>query len=516
MHVLISTFEFAPAQVGGLGNIVKEIVAEISKIKGIRLSVVMPSHGLLWEKERFTVKKKESEFDVELGDRREHVSIYSGHSKESPHITVYLVSGGGLDDWRVYSKLPEKIALFSRAFPRFLDHMFWNGMDIDIIHAHDWHSAVASAFGKAEYMKRGKYLPMVYTVHRLAEEEARYEDHFLDWLKWYEVDDKEKVMYFSGYGWGKISLEALSAYYADRVVSVSKTYLYTIREFFQKFPFDIVAKSTYVFNGIQNSSEIKPKIKREERKKLLSSIGMHDAPMVLYVGRLDRRQKGFHVLLASIENYFSRRFDPEIERIVWDTKFILKVSEGDQSLFDWAKEMEKRYPDNVRVISEWVDISRYYNAADIVVVPSTFEPFGLVQVEAMARGCIVVGSDVGGIRDTVVDFYKRWDMVNDRVGYPTGFLAPPGNSDELANKLVEAVAIAKVLYMKELVGKNSEYFVKLLDVIKKRLPKEIANPLSLNPYYFEWLSKNAIKRARQFSIKRSSEEYVALYRSLLP
>jgi len=54
----------------------------------------------------------------------------------------------------------------------------------------------------------------------------------------------------------------------------------------------------------------------------------------------------------------------------------------------------------------------YYAAADVTVVPSHYEPFGLVAIEAMASGCPVVASGVGGLKYTVVD-------------QVTGLLAPP-------------------------------------------------------------------------------------------
>src|SRR3970282_1665259 len=49
------------------------------------------------------------------------------------------------------------------------------------------------------------------------------------------------------------------------------------------------------------------------------------------------------------------------------------------------------------------DLPLYYNAADVCVVPSYYESFGLVALEAMACGVPVVASRVGGLRETVQD-----------------------------------------------------------------------------------------------------------------
>lgn len=69
----------------------------------------------------------------------------------------------------------------------------------------------------------------------------------------------------------------------------------------------------------------------------------------------------------------------------------------------------------------------YYAAADVCVVPSHYEPFGLVAIEAMACGTPVVASDVGGLKFTVVP-------------EETGLLAPPKNEAAFANAIDRLLA----------------------------------------------------------------------------
>jgi D-inositol-3-phosphate glycosyltransferase len=64
----------------------------------------------------------------------------------------------------------------------------------------------------------------------------------------------------------------------------------------------------------------------------------------------------------------------------------------------------------------------YYTAADVCVIPSHYEPFGLVAIEAMACGTPVVASDVGGLKFTVVP-------------EETGLLVPPQDVDAFANAI---------------------------------------------------------------------------------
>ena len=73
------------------------------------------------------------------------------------------------------------------------------------------------------------------------------------------------------------------------------------------------------------------------------------------------------------------------------------------------------------------DVIRAYASADIFVLPSLFEPFGIVLLEAMAAGLPVVASAVGGIVDVVADG-------------TTGLLVPPGNPSALAAGLEHLIA----------------------------------------------------------------------------
>jgi len=80
------------------------------------------------------------------------------------------------------------------------------------------------------------------------------------------------------------------------------------------------------------------------------------------------------------------------------------------------------------------DVPSYYAAADLFVLPSTYETFGLVVLEAMAAGKPVIASNVGAIRELVID-------------RETGFLFPPGHADYLAD------LILRILEDEELAGR---------------------------------------------------------------
>jgi len=83
-----------------------------------------------------------------------------------------------------------------------------------------------------------------------------------------------------------------------------------------------------------------------------------------------------------------------------------------------------RYPFLRRV--PWgadLELSSHYSSSDVVVVPSIWaEPFGLTAIEAMSSGVPVIASNIGGLKETIVDGN-------------TGFLVRPGHSQDIAEKL---------------------------------------------------------------------------------
>jgi glycosyltransferase involved in cell wall biosynthesis len=136
-----------------------------------------------------------------------------------------------------------------------------------------------------------------------------------------------------------------------------------------------------------------------------------DEKVVLYVGRFDPR-KGIETLVRAVHSCQARATHKV--RLIIGGGSRSGHSDGDERdriesiVADLGIETITQFPG--RLSQE--DLPTYYAAADVSVVPSHYEPFGLVTIEAMACGTPVVGSDVGGLQFTVVP-------------EQTGLLAPP-------------------------------------------------------------------------------------------
>jgi D-inositol-3-phosphate glycosyltransferase len=140
----------------------------------------------------------------------------------------------------------------------------------------------------------------------------------------------------------------------------------------------------------------RPLDRAEARRK----IGM-DGPMVLFVGRLERL-KGVEVAIRALA-LLSDRTHPDLRLVVLGED----SREGDESEKERLKAIASSLGvrDRVDFLGSVVhhELPYFYSAADVCVMPSYSESFGLVGLEAQACGCPVVASDVPGLRSVIRD-----------------------------------------------------------------------------------------------------------------
>jgi glycosyltransferase involved in cell wall biosynthesis len=146
-----------------------------------------------------------------------------------------------------------------------------------------------------------------------------------------------------------------------------------------------------------------------------------EAKVVLYVGRFDQR-KGIETLVRAVSQS-AWRDDNRLQLIIGGGSHPGRSDgierERIESIVGELGMQEKTFFPG-RIGDE--ELPLYYAAADICVVPSHYEPFGLVAIEAMASGTPVVASDVGGLQFTVVP-------------EQTGLLVPPKNAETFSQAI---------------------------------------------------------------------------------
>jgi glycogen synthase len=238
--------------------------------------------------------------------------------------------------------------------------------DADIVHCHTWYAQFAGIVSKLLYG-----LPLVVTTHSL--------EPLRPWKR-------EQL----GRGYDASSwIEKTAIETADAIIAVSKE---TKEDVLQHFNVD-ENKIHVIYNGINLEEYV-----YTENTSALEKYGVDPAmPFVLFVGRITR-QKGIIHLVNAI-----KYMDPDIQVVLCagapDTEEIGR--EMKESVDELGKTR-----DHVVWISEMLekkDVIQMYSHASVFCCPSIYEPFGIINIEAMACGTSVVASAVGGIKEVVVD-----------------------------------------------------------------------------------------------------------------
>ncbi|MBN2018589.1 MAG: glycogen synthase [Candidatus Cloacimonetes bacterium] len=250
-------------------------------------------------------------------------------------------------------------------------------MDSDIVHTHTWYAAFAGFLAKILYNNK-----FVLTSHSL--------EPLRPW--------KEEQL---GAGYRLSSwVEKLGIENADRVVAVSKMMKEDILKYFNIDE----KKIAVIYNGIDTR-----KWKETLTGHTLKEYGI-DEEYVLFVGRTTI-QKGMIYLIEAAKDIKAKVVfctsapdTPEIEQMLTE-----KMNETTNTL--WINKLLKE--------EQYIEL---YSNASVFACPSIYEPFGIINLEAMACKTPVVASKVGGIKEVVVEG-------------ETGFFVEPQKPKELAEKI---------------------------------------------------------------------------------
>lgn len=274
-------------------------------------------------------------------------------------------------------------------------HMNVDTLNADIVHCHTWYAHFAGIISKLCYGT-----PLVVTIHSL--------EPLRPWKR-------EQL----GRGYDASSwVEKTAIEMADAIIAVSQETKADVLKFFDVDQ----SKIKVIYNGINLKEYAATK-----ETSTLTKFGIDQTkPYVLFVGRITR-QKGIIHLVNAIQY-----IDP-------DTQIVLCAGAPDTP--EIAKEMEdsvnqvKKTRDNVIWIDEMLpkkEVIQLYSHADVFCCPSIYEPFGIINIEAMACKTAVVASAVGGIKEVVVDG-------------ETGILIPVEQQDEAPFEPVDPDAFSKNL-----------------------------------------------------------------------
>lgn len=289
---------------------------------------------------------------------------------------------------------------------KFLDTVFKNTImcgelgEVDVVHCHTWYSHFAGIL-----VKQLHQVPLVLSTHSL-------EPH-RPWKA-----EQLGTAYF-GSSW----IEKTAYENVDGVIAVSESMKKDVHELYN-VPFE---KIRVIHNGI-NLSQYKP----TPNNAVLDKYKIDkNKPFILFVGRITR-QKGIIHLVNALK-YLKEGFQIVLCAGAPDTKEI--AAEMEKAVTEAKKESKNP----ILWIPEMVpkdDVISLYTMASIFVCPSVYEPFGIINLEAMACETPVVAAKVGGIPEVVIPGETGLLVPIDNKG---GADVEPKNPDKFARDLADAV-----------------------------------------------------------------------------
>jgi starch synthase len=438
VKVLFAVSECGPfAKSGGLADVAGSLPKELKSL-GTDVRVILPKYGTISENHKRKMKKVK-EFTVPVGWRNQYCGIeeliYQG-------VTYYFIDNEYYfkrEGFYGYFDDGERFAYFNRAVLEAIGQLDFYP---DVLHCHDWHTAMIPFLLRTEYYKRSGYgkIRTVFTIHNLQFQGIFPKEVLGDLLGIdYQAFHSGYLEFFGNINFMKGALVA-----ADKITTVSPTYKQEIQtvEYGEKLEGLLKTREddlTGILNGIdeefynpahdpliyQTYTANKHQNKAVNKRQIQKHFGLQqspDTPLMVMITRLTK-QKGLDLVKCVLR-----------EILLEDVQLII-LGTGDFENEEYLRHAASVYPEKLKVhigFSEEL-AHKLYAAADLFLMPSQFEPCGLGQLIAMKYGAVPIVRETGGLNDTV----QSW---NEHTGKGNGFSFKHFNAHDMLFTIKRAIS----------------------------------------------------------------------------
>lgn len=434
LKILFLAAEAAPfIKVGGLGDVAGSLPPAIRALpESPDIRVALPLHPAI-DRGAFNLKPVAA-LSIAHRDGPIQAEVFAA---EAGSVPVYLISGEPISAaGEVYSTDTYqdgiKFTFFSLAALALAKALDFRP---DVLHAQDWHTAAAvyalSSGRQAFFADTATLL----TVHNLPYLGAGAGPALAE-FGLPPVEDSSLP------AWAREMPLPLGLLTADKINTVSPGYAEEVLtpEFgagLEEFLTSRNSDLTGILNGLDVAGwnpesdpalpvifGLKTLTTRLDNKRLLqeelSLKSDAKIPLLAFIGRMDH-QKGVEIALDALRQISGKPWQAVI------------LGTGNPALEDEARQVAAAFPERVRAVIRFDGglARRIYAGADMMMIPSRYEPCGLIQMIAMRYGCVPVARAVGGLKDTISD-YQSGDNT-------TGFLFEAAAPDAMAGALERAL-----------------------------------------------------------------------------
>lgn len=420
MKVLFVSAEVAPfSSVGGLSQVSRLLPKALFK-QGVDIRIFTPRYAII-DSQHFPTKTileglsvptdepEQSTFPKELIC---NVKMLAKPKNNEP--LVYFLENMEYYEKRAnvygYSDDHIRFGLLSRAALEFIKK---EEFVPDLIHCNDWHTGYLIDFLRHQYQDNAAFQKMatLLSVHNLFQGIFDF-DHASEM----DFDDgKSPLTSFFSEEFMKQNALKRGIIYSDIINTVSQTYSREIltEEYggrLSKLFKELRDKLYGVLNGLdyrefdprtdkiikKNFSLSNLAARAEDKADLQKEFNLEinpDIPILAISGRLES-QKGLDLLMETMEFILTE----------FSVQFIA-LGQSDDKYRDYFLSLEKKFPNRVgtHLMKNFSLPRKIFAGADILLIPSRYEPGGIVALEAMRYGCVPLIRETGGLADSVVD-----------------------------------------------------------------------------------------------------------------
>eukprot|EP00891_Asterochloris_glomerata_P004602 jgi/Astpho2/4602/e_gw1.00067.54.1_t len=468
LKIVFVSAEVGPwSKTGGLGDVVGGLPIELAR-RGHKVMTVAPRHDQYADAWDTSVTS-----NIDGEELRYFHTRKNGVDRVWVDHASFLSKVWGLTGGKLYGKKSgsdyadnqKRFVLFNKAAIEALRVLPFSPGEDCVVVANDWHTAMLPAIIKRVYQPNGEFrkTKTAFCVHNIAYQGRFWRDSFkqlglpdsvLDCMAFEDGNprvydetepDEAIILGEKGKRYPKVNWMKAGFMTADKLLTVSPHYAKEIASNVAKgVELDNVIRAAGGVEGIVNgmdTTDWNPSVDKfldvkydadtvEEGKAiaketLQAELGLPvdpSVPLFGYIGRLEE-QKGVDILMAALPKALAG--SQKVQVAILGT--------GKKSLERELLQLDEQFPDAAKGIVQFSTplAHQIIAGSDFMLIPSRFEPCGLIQLHAMQYGSVPLVATTGGLVDTVKDGV-------------TGFHMGEFNADRLVEKDVNALAAAIV------------------------------------------------------------------------